>query len=259
MGLPQKCGMIGVMGREEHCISRCQTYRGLKLCRAYPLARSVRHHPIQWGHRLHGAIDGYAGGIVRLIGESYGRHTVQRAWKEFNINQTGQPFSGYDANAELFYSWLFHKWTPARERGHEVRDDALYGVPPTRAYLDRSSTSLNPLLRTYLEACLVTSARFYEVLDCEVGVSFRARDVFTDASCIVSETLASTSLQPGDILYAHLIPIGQITLMEAISPQSFPPQSKRHLLRLRQEPRAREHDGPELRRVYFTLTAAESL
>lgn len=258
MGLSQQCGMIGVMGREEHCISRCQTYRGLKLCSAHPLAHSVRHHPVQWGHRLHGAIDGYASGIVRLIGESYGRHTVQRAWKEFNINHSGEPFSGYDANAELFYSWLFHKWTPAREQGHQVCDEALYGVPPTRAYLNRSSASLKPLLRMYLEACLVTSARFYEVLDCEAGLSFRARDVFTDAACTVSEALATTSLQPGDILYAHLIPIGQITLMEAISPQSFPPQSKRHLLRLRQQRRACESDGPELRRVYFTLSSIAS-
>jgi hypothetical protein len=251
--------MIGVMGREEHCILRCQAYRGLKLCGRHPPVHSARHYPVQWGHRLHGAIDGYASGIVRLIGESYGRHTVQRAWKEFNINQTGQPFSGYDANAELFYSWLFHKWTPAREQGHEVQDEALYGVPPTRAYLDRHSDSLNPLLRTYLEACLVTSARFYEVLDCEVGLSFRARDVFTDASCTVSEALASTSLQPGDILYAHLIPLGQITLMEAISPLSFPPQSKRRLFRLCEERSACGSDGPELRRFYFTLSAAESL
>ncbi len=248
------------MGREEHCISRCLTYRGLKLCGRKLAGHSGQHPPVQWGHRLHAAIDGYAGGIIRLIGESYGRQTVQRAWKEFNIHPTtGKPFSGYDANAELFYSWLFHKWVPAREQGHKVNDEALYGVSPTRAYLDRHSASLNPLLRMYLEACLATSARFYEVLDCEVGLGFRARDIFTDSSCMVSETLASTSLKAGDILYAHLIPIGQITLMEAISPKSFPPQSKRQLLRLREEPRTFEYDGPELRQAYFTLSATAQL
>lgn len=257
--LLRRYGMMGVMVREELCINRGQTYRGLRLCRT-PLARhSARHGPVQWGHRLHGAIDGYASGIIRLIGESYGRQTIQTAWQEFNINRTGSPFSGYDMNAELFYSWLFHKWTPGRERGQEVTDEALYGIPPTRAYLDRHSSSLKPLLRIYLEACLATSPRFYEVLDCEAGLGFRARDVFTDATCTVNEALASTSLNAGDILYAHLIPIGQITLMEAISPQSFPPQSKRHLLQLRQQPRTPESDGPELRRVYFALSATGSL
>ncbi len=121
------------MGREEHCISRCLTYRRLKLCSRKLAGHSRQQPPAQWGHRLHAAIDGYAGGIIRLIGESYGRQTVQRAWKEFNMHQTtGKPFSRYDANAELFYSWLFHKWAPAREHGHELQDQALRRIPHAR-------------------------------------------------------------------------------------------------------------------------------
>jgi hypothetical protein len=231
----------------------------MRHCRRRPCEHAARTHQVQWGHRLHGAIEGYGSGIVRLIGESYGRQTVQLAWQEFNIDHGRQPFCGYDANAELFYSWLFHRWAPIRSQGHELRDQALYGVPPTRAYLDRRSTALNPLLRLYLEACLATSPRFYEVLDCEAGAGFRAGDIFTDEACTVSETLASTSLKKGDILYAHLIPIGGITLMDAISPQSFPPQSKPQLLRLSQDyyP-SQESNGPELRRLYFTLAAHAS-
>lgn len=234
-----------------------QQHRGLQPCRPIPGVRGTRRRDVQLGHRLHCAIDGYAAGIVRLIGESYGQQTVQTAWKEFNIGQ-GRPFCGYDANAELFYSWLFHKWAPARERGHQVRDEAVYGVPPTRAYLDRGSLALNPLLRLYLEACLTTSARFYEVLDCEPGLSFRAREVFAGAVCTVNEPLASTSLKRGDILYAHLIPIAQLTLMDAISPRSFPPQAKPWLLQLCRERRTREDAGPELRRIYFTLSTTAS-
>ena len=242
------------MGPGTTRLARCPPHRGLQPCRRTPGAQVTRPHSVQLGHRLHCAIDGYAAGIVRLIGESYGQQTVQTAWQEFNIGQ-GQPFCGYDANAELFYSWLFHKWAPARERGHQVRDEVLYGIPPTRAYLDRGSSALNPLLRKYLEACLATSPRFYEVLDCEPGLTFRAREVFTGAVSTVNDSLASTSLERGDILYAHLIPIGGITLMEAISPRSFPPQSKRRLLQLCTERRTREEGGPELRRIYFTLSA----
>jgi hypothetical protein len=181
---------------------------------------------------------------------------VQTAWREFNIGQ-GRPFCGYDANAELFYSWLFHKWAPVRERGDRVRDETVYGISPTQAYLNRGS-ALNPLLRLYLEACLATSPRFYEVLGCEPGLSFLAREVLTGAPYTVIESLASTSLKRGDILYAHLIPIGQLTLMEAISPRSLPPQSKRRLLELCRERRAPEEGGPELRRIYFTLSATAS-
>ena len=213
---------------------------------------------VKWGHRLHSAIDGYANGIVRLIGESYGRHTIQAAWREFNIGRGIQPFCGYDVNAELFYSWLFHKWTPAREEGHEVRDEACYGVPPTRAYLDRQS-SLNPLLRTYLETCLSTSTRFYEVLDCTVGLGFRASDVLTGTAYTVTEAFASASLKTGDILYAHLIPMGELTLMDAISPRSFPPQCKGRLLGLHKRRRSLRNEGRELREVYFSLSEMVSL
>ena len=224
----------------------------LRRCRSRSLRRAGRPQ-VKWGHRLHTAINGYASGIVRLIGESYGRHTIQAAWREFNIGGGVQLFCGYDVNAELFYSWLFHKWTPAREQGHEVRVEAFYGVPPTRAYLDRRS-SLNPLLRTYLETCLSTSTRFYEVLDCAAGLGFRASDVLSGTTFTVTDALASASLKMGDILYAHLIPMGEITLMDAISPRSFPPQSKGRLLGFRKGRRFLGNEGRELREVYFTLS-----
>ena len=224
----------------------------LRRCRSRSL-RHVERLQVKWGHRLHTAIDGYASGIVRLIGKSYGRHTVQAAWREFNIGAGVQPFCGYDVNAELFYSWLFHKWKPAREEGHEVRDEAFYGIPPTRAYLDRHS-SLNPLLRTYLETCLSTSTRFYEVLDCTAGLGFRASDVLTGTTYTVTEALASASVKLGDILYAHLIPLGELTLMDAISPRSFPPQCKGRLLGLHEGRRAQKNEGWELREVYFSLS-----
>jgi hypothetical protein len=224
---------------------RCRTSR----------AAPLRRHPVQLGHRIHRAIDGYATRLVRLIGESYGQHTVQRAWREFTVGRD-QTFYGYDANAELFFSWLFHQWTPVREKGDELRDATLYGIPPTRAYLERRPAGLNPLLRQYLQACLATSPRFYEVVNCSAGHGFRARDIFTNVVHTVSEVVASTSLERGHILYAHLIPLGQITLLDAISPLSFPPQSKLRLLQSCPGGRAREPAGADFRRLYFNLCAS---
>lgn len=238
-------------------IPRCKPYGRVRHCRTSGAVHFSRHHSVQWGHRIHRAIDGYASGIIRLIGESYGQESVQSAWREFTSGR-GQIFCGYEANAELFFSWLFHQWTPARERGDALRDEALYGTAPTRAYLERRSSDINPLLRRYLRACLATSPRFYEILGCTAGLSFRVRDVFTGALCTVSEGLASTSLETGDILYAHLIPIEQVTLMEAISPLSFPPQSKRRLLQISQSRRAHESVGAEFRQLYFKLFAIAS-
>jgi hypothetical protein len=206
----------------------------------------------QLWHRIRGAVDGYAVGIVRLIGESYGRETVQQAWLEFTSG-AGEAFQGDDSHTELFFSWLFHRWSPTREKGSRVEDCSLYGVPPTRAYLNRNSPQLDPLLRRYLEICLVTSPGFYEVSNCEPHVGFRARDVMTGVECEVSEALASTSLSNGDIMFAHLVPMEGATMLEAISPLSFPPGFKRHLTRLCRRKELIDPRAGKLRELYFTL------
>ena len=201
-------------------------------------------------HRIRGAVDGYAVGIVRLIGESYSAETVQQAWMEFTVG-AGQVFNGDDPHTELFFSWLFHKWSPSREKGNTLDDCSLYGVPPTRAYLNRSAARMNPLLRRYLETCLATSPSFYEVFNCKPYVGFQARDVVTGSEWEVSEHLASTSLCDGEIMFAHLVPIEGTTMLDAISPHSFPPELKRRLLQLTRT--------TSLREVSFVLACPDRL
>ena len=71
----------------------------------------------------------------------------------------------------------------------------------------------------------------------------------------VSEVVASATLEKGAILYAHLIPLGSITLLDAISPLSYPPQSKGRLLQLCPRERTRDPAGAEFRQLYFKLCA----
>jgi hypothetical protein len=207
--------------------------------------------PQLW-HRIRGAVDGYAAGIVRLIGESYGMETLQQAWHEYTLGE-GQAFNCDDPHAELFFSWLFHRWSPTREKGNRVDDSSLYGVPPTRAYLDRNSSQIDPLLKRYLETCLVTSPGFYEISKCKPNIGFCARDVMSGVEREVSEGLASTSLNNGDIMFAHLIPMENATMLEAISPLSFPQAAKRCLKRLCRAYVYESSATVELHEVYFAL------
>jgi hypothetical protein len=202
--------------------------------------------------RIRRAVDGYASAIVRVIGESYGKDSVQRAWHEFTI-WGGGPFLGDDPHAELFFSWLFHRWAPALEEGHKIDDDSYYGVQPTRAYLARHSSGLNPLQRRYLEACLEARFSFYEILDCNPHVGFKVRDVLAGRELEVSEGRASTTLKSGDIVFAHIVPIDGTAMMEAISPLSFPATLKAHLIGLRRRPEWERSADLALRRLYFRL------
>jgi hypothetical protein len=104
-----------------------------------------------------------------------------------------------------------------------------------------------------LEACLATSPGFYEVFNCKPCVGFQARDLVTGEECEVSEDLASASLNDGEIMFAHLVSIEGTTLLEAISPLSFPPEFKGRLAQLARRRALRESAPPDLREVYFVL------
>lgn len=205
--------------------------------------------------RIRGVTAGYATGIVRLIGESYGMETIQTAWLEFDA-RTQTAFDFGDPHTELFFSWLFHRWSPKREKGDRVNDASLYGVSPTRAYLDEGASTVHPLLRRYLEICLVTSPGFYEIRECVPKVGFRAVEVMTGAEYQVSEELTSTSLADGDIVFAHLISIEGTTVLEAISPVSLPASMKRRLIRFSRNRQSAPTSGAaELRELYFSLVS----
>ena len=72
-----------------------------------------------------------------------------------------------------------------------VRDPTLHDLPPTQAYLARRGRSLDPLLRTYLEACTKAPLSFHEVLRCDPGQGVRLRDVMTGQEFEVGERSAS--------------------------------------------------------------------
>ena len=202
--------------------------------------------------RVREAIDGYAATLLRFVGESYGKDAVHQAWLEFTIGARDEFVEGHP-NTELFFSWLFHKWTPGTDKGNEIEDTTLYGVPPTRAYLARRSSRLNPLLQRYLQACLDAPFGFHEILDCKPGIGFATRDVLTGAEFVVRERSASATLTNGDIIFGLIVPVQGIAMMEAVSPFSFPPIFKTHLIHVRQRDELREHPDLALRSLYFTL------
>jgi hypothetical protein len=215
------------------------------------VATGVSNDPPAW-RRIRRAVDGYAAAIVRILGESYGKDSVQNAWREFTIGAGGR-FFGDDPNAELFFSWLFHRWSPRLEEGHKVDDENCYGVPPARVYLARTASGVDPLQRRYLEACLAARLSFYEILDCEPHIGFRARDVLAGGELEVSEGMASTSLKNDDIVFAHIVSIDGISVLEAISPVSFPAILKTQLTELQRHRDWNRNADLPLRRLYFAL------
>lgn len=204
--------------------------------------------------QLHRAIDRYATSMVPLLGASYGPSCVQQAWREFTFERSTL-FSENEAHSEIFFSWLFHSWSPTIEKGNQLVDSSLYGQSPTLAYLARKSPRLNPLLRRYLEACLESPLSFYEIVECYPGVGFRVREVLTGIDLEVIEDVASTSVKEGDIVFARIPRAEGIAIVDAISPVSLPSSFRARVSTSQEGAEPHMQLDLLLRKLYFEFLA----
>jgi hypothetical protein len=76
---------------------------------------------------------------------------------------------------------------------------------------------------------------FHEILRCDPGRGYGTRDVITGEVLEVLERLAAESMERGDILFAQLVPIDGIVVLEACSPYVLPPAEKIAAIELREE------------------------
>ena len=163
-------------------------------------------------------------------------------------------FEPDERQLQLFMPWFFHCWSPD-PADTAVRDPTLHDLPPTQAYLARRGRSLDPLLRTYLEACTKAPLSFHEVLRCDPGQGVRLRDVMTGQEFEVSERSASRYLQQGDMLFGQVVEIGGLALLEASCPFAISPYHKAAVveLRARISPAGDRISSDALREVDFEM------
>jgi hypothetical protein len=176
--------------------------------------------------------------IRRLLGESnaqvqrfamsaYGREALDEAWDEFTSPALSEPaLSAESPHFETFMSWFHNFWSPDPSGESVVRDEALTGVEPVRAYLARRGARLDPLLREYLESCLEAPLSFHRVEDVERGVGLVLKDLVTGSERRVVERGVSETAQAGDILFAQVVQAGGLSLIECCSSFAFPPISQ---------------------------------
>jgi len=131
---------------------------------------------------------------------------------------------------------------------------------------ERGSYSSPPVFRqrgAYIEAC--SAAAFHEVLHCQPGRGSQLRDVLLGTKVEVLERSGSQDAAPGDLLFAKVVPIEGVALLEACAPVLLPPQDRIQVqvIELRRKIPAdtalsgaellREYDF-ELRELLLTLT-----
>jgi hypothetical protein len=230
-------------GRNEPC--PCGSGKKYKnCCLAAERQRSESPTELAWA-RVRRAIDGMPRLLGRFVADVYGPDAVEEAWDDFTLWE-GYGFDPESPLMAVFMPWLYHCWEPDPWEDVSVVDEPLRGRTPTSLLLERHGEQFDPLFERYLAACLEAPFSFHEILRCDSGHGFRVRDVITGEEHEVLERSASESMSVGDVLFAQLVPIEGIVLLEACSPYALSPVDKIAIIELREQIEAAPPMEPDL-------------
>ena len=219
-------------GRNDPC--PCSSGKKFKhCCLRAETATLESSNALDW-RRMRRVLDEFAMGTTMLefVVKTYGPAAPSQAWAEFSAVE--EPFDPQSPNIALFMSWFFHRWSPDPHDTATV-DPAVSERIPTHLYLEREGRRLEPALRRYLESCLRAPFSFHEVLRCDRGNGFEARDLFTGEQRYVMERSATEGMQVGDIVFGQLVDVEDISMLECAGPYYIPPIGKIKLIDFRKE------------------------
>ena len=217
-------------GRNDPC--HCGSGKKYKHCCLALDARAPEPPGDRTWRRVRRAVDGFPRLLTRFIDDVYGPEVLDEAWAEFTLWSEDE-LDADSALAGVFARWLYHCWRPDPLEDTIVEDAALHGRSPTTEFLARRGARLDPLLRRYLEACTAAPFSFHEILASDPGRGFASRCVITGEENAVFDRAASTTLTSGDLLFAQLVPIDGIVVLEACAPFVLGPAHKLQVLELR--------------------------
>jgi hypothetical protein len=219
-------------GRNDSC--PCGSGKKYKhCCLRAAISSSDSSEALAW-RRVRRALDEFAMATTMLafVADTYGPDALEEAWEEFSGAE--EPFDPETPHIQVFMPWFFHRWTPDPYRT-EVADTELHERSPTMLFLERRGARLDPVIRRYLGSCLEAPFSFHEILRCDPGHGFQARDLFTGEERAVLERSATQGMQPGDIVFGQLVTAESITILEAASLCFIPPIYKIELIDFRKE------------------------
>ncbi|PZR88957.1 MAG: hypothetical protein DLM67_19580 [Candidatus Nephthysia bennettiae] len=84
-----------------------------------------------------------------------------------------------------------------------------------------------------MEACRDATFSFHDVFEVAPGRGFTLQDALTGWRGHVTEKTASQRVQPGDILFARVVHLDELAVLDGCAPMAFPPLEKGTIIELR--------------------------
>jgi SEC-C motif len=216
-------------GRNELC--PCGSGKKFKHCclrTELPAAKT----PQQILHRrVRAAIQNLTEDLMRFIGKHLGHEFIDEAWAEFSPGEDAA-FDSKSPHMQVFIPWLIHQWSPAAD-STRFAELASRAATVSGEFLARRRRNLDPLLVRYLEACKATAFSFHEVIQIEPGRGVHLRDLILERERFVSEHSGSQNARRGDILFAQVVDIDGLSLLDGSGQIVIEPGDKPAIIELR--------------------------
>lgn len=167
------------------------------------------------------------------------------AWEDFNQTALPPPYEKNQDEVQIFFPYFLFEWDPerpARRRGGQMRA-GLVG----RSYLEKAGSRLSELEALIFNQATTQPVSFYEVHRCEPGESLVLRDILIGGETTVVERSASQMLRPGDIAYAQIWRLPEVSTLGRLAPIPIPPRNKAEIVGFRAKLRKKiAKQNPEL-------------
>lgn len=187
-------------------------------------------------HRQHRLNQELPTRLLSFVKSAFGAGALEEAWREFTLWDEAAPaFSGDSPHVQVFLPWFLYFWRPDPHDTESLVPGPLRGRSAAEHYLAQSGPRLDAFERRYLDACLQSVFSFHEVLACLPGQSLRLRDVLSGAECEVTEKSGSRNTQPGDLIFACVVRLDHLAVLDGCSAVIIPPIEKGPILALRKK------------------------
>ena len=216
-------------GRNQLC--PCGSGKKFKHCclRAEPAAVETPQEILH--RRVRAVIQNLTQELLHFVDKHLGRELFAEAWAAFSPKED-TAFDPKSPHMPVFVPWFFHQWSPAAE-STRFAELAARAATISGEFLARRRRNLDPLLVRYLEGCTATAFSFHEVVQAEPGRGFVLRDLILERERFVTEHSGSKSARRGDIVFAQVVDIDGLSLLDGSGQIVIEPGDKPAIIELR--------------------------
>lgn len=171
----------------------------------------------------------------RFAREYYIPTAMDEAWKElcFSEEMLQEGFDPESHLNQIFFPWFFCKWIPDENYLSDLAKASMVERTIDESILNEWPQKLTPLQRLYVEKCSDSPFSFYDVIESKPNKGLKIRNILISEELDVVEKSGSKILKKGDIIFGMPLTIEGLTVFEALSPITIPPERKIRIIELR--------------------------